>query len=121
MPATPTDLYRARNRSGVGPPRVGADVFPDANGTVGPEQPPLPRGPSLFADLSQMGVRGHWYTLPGGTELPEELGVTADGVDVNPSSPNPPSHHTVYPTVRLAVDRFTELFLGLPWHYGGKL
>jgi hypothetical protein len=52
--------------------------------------------------------------------LPAGLGVVADGVDVNPASPLLATHHTIYPTVRMPVDQFVELFLKLPWQYAGS-
>ena len=51
---------------------------------------------------------------------PSRVRVIADGVDVNPSSPYPESHYTIYPSERMPGDRFTEMYNGLPWIYGGK-
>jgi hypothetical protein len=122
----PVDLYAFGNRSGPRPPRPGdgvreRDLVPDASGHIGPESPPFPRGASTFADLEQARqlLRGHFHRLAAGTPLPEGLGVVADGRDANARSENPPSHHTIYPTLRMPVARFLELFLGLPWAYEG--
>ena len=87
---------------------------------IGPESPPLPRGPSTFADPAKAPVSGHWHRLPQGTPLPEGLAVIADGLDVEPHSLNPESHHTIYPTKRMHVDEFIKLFVGLPWQHGGR-
>ena len=46
--------------------------------------------------------------------------MIADGLDVEPHSLNPESHHTIYPTKRMHVDEFIKLFVGLPWQHGGR-
>jgi hypothetical protein len=96
------------------------DVFPDSSGMIGPESPPLPRGASTFGDVGQAPVTGHWHTLLQGTLLPEGLGVVADGVAVLSGSPHSPTHYTIYPAVAMPVDQFINLFLHLPWQYGGN-
>jgi len=40
--------------------------------------------------------------------------------DVIPSSTNPPTHYTIYPTVSMPYDDFSKAFTGLPWSYAGK-
>ena len=121
MADTPTDLYAFGPRGrGPRPPRPGIDLFADPAGMVGPEYPPAPRGASTFGDLARCPLHGHYHTLPAGTPLPEGLAVIADGVDVDPASPHGPTHHTVYPAVRMSFERFVELYQGLPWKYGGK-
>jgi hypothetical protein len=52
--------------------------------------------------------------------LPEGVNVVADGVNVNPVSPNPPTHHTIFPTAKMLFDKFVEIFKNLPWEYAGK-
>jgi len=96
------------------------DIFPDAAGMVGPESPPLPRGASTFADVAVCSLHGGFHLLPQGTELPDGLAVIADGVDMDRNSPRSPTHHTLYPTVRMPVERFVELVLKLPWQYAGR-
>jgi hypothetical protein len=92
-----------------------------AKGTISPQTPPLPDGGSTFADPRQSGLTGHYFILPQGTELPEELGVAADGIDVNPDGPHPPTHHTIFPKVAMGVDEFLALLRSLLWQYRGKL
>jgi RHS repeat-associated protein len=116
----PTDLSAFGNKNAPRAPRAGKDVFPDADGNVGPEAPPLPKGASTFSDPNQAPLTGHHHTLPAGTQLPEGLGVVADGNGVVPNSPHPAGHHTIYPTVSMPYDSFVNLFNGLPWQYGGK-
>ncbi len=120
MATTPADLYAFGNRSGPRPPRLGIDIAPDAAGMVGPESPPLPRGMSTFADLAHAPVKGHCYILPRGTQLPPGIGAIADGVDVEPKSKHRPTHHTLYPVMRMPADQFLALVLSLPWRYVGK-
>lgn len=120
MAKTPVDLFAFGNRSGPKRPRTGIDVFPDAAGMVGPEQPPLPRGFSSFADIAQALLNGHYHVLPKGTELPAGVAVVADGVDVEPSSPHAPTHYTLYPAVRMLTNQFVDTILFLPWKYVGR-
>jgi hypothetical protein len=65
-------------------------------------------------------LSGHYHRLPAATPLPQGLGVIADGADVDPTSLHQTAHHTLYPTVRIHVDDFIRLFMGLPWQYAGK-
>jgi hypothetical protein len=120
MPVTPIDLYAFGNRRGPRPPRLNVDLFPDSAGMVGPESPPFPSGASTFADIRQAPVGGHYFKLPRGTVIPAEIDIVADGVDVDLNSRHPPTHHTIYPFVRMHIDRFLELFLNLPWQYVGR-
>lgn len=120
MTVTPTDLYAFGNRSGPRRPQVNKDLFPDAAGRIGPETSPPRQGMSTFAQPLQTSLTGHYHRLSAGTPLPEELGVVADGVDVDQASPYPATHHTIYPAVQMPADRFVQLYLSLPWQYGGK-
>ena len=120
MKVTPTDLFAFGNTAGPKRPKIGRDVLPDAAGMIGPEQPPLPRGSSSFGDVTYAPLKGHYWRLPAGTALPEGLEVVADGREVNRQSTHEPTHHTIYPTVRVQVDQFVQAFLGLPWQYGGR-
>jgi hypothetical protein len=121
MATTPVDLYVFGNRSGPKRPRTGIDVFPDAAGMVGPEYPPLPRGASTFADVAKVTLSGYYHVLSRGAELPPGVAVVADGVDVDSKNPHPPTHHTLYPTIRMPVDTFIDLIVNLPWQYVGKI
>jgi hypothetical protein len=114
------DLYAFGNRTGPRPPRVGVDVVPDANGMLAPQTLSDKMGASTFADPSQAPLNGHYHRLPAGTELPSGLDVLADGLDVTPRSRHPASHHTIFNTVEMTVDRYIDLFRNLPWEYGGK-
>jgi len=116
----PEDLSAFGNKSAPRAPRGGKDIFPDSVGDVGPELPPLPNGASTFGDPNLAPLSGHYHTVPKGTILPEGLGVLPDGKDVIPNSPHGPTHHTIFPTEKMHVDRFIELFMNLPWRYGGK-
>lgn len=117
---TPVELYAFGDRNGPRRPRPNKDLFPDPTGMIGPESGPPWHGASTFADLVRVPLTGHYHRLPQGTALPDGLGVVADGADVDPASPLLATHHTVYPTTRMHVDRFVELFLNLPWEYAGS-
>ena len=121
MAITPTDLYAFGPRDqGPRAPRRGIDLFPDAAGEIGPEQPPDVQGASTFGDPARCPLHGHYFVLPEGTDLPEDLAVIADGSDVDPNSPHGPTHHTIYPAAKMPYERFVERFRGLPWRYAGK-
>lgn len=116
-----TDLYAFGGKTvGPRPPRVGTDVFPDADGMLLPQTPPFPNGASTFADPGKASLTGPYHRLPAGSELPPGLDVVADGLDVNLASPHLETHHTIFNTVEMAVDRFFDLFANLPWQYGGR-
>jgi hypothetical protein len=117
---TPVELYAFGNRNGPRRPRPNKDVFPDSAGIIGPESGPPWHGASTFADLGRVPLTGPYHRLPQDTPLPEGLGVVADGVNVDPASPLLATHHTIYPTVRMHVDQFVELFLKLPWQHAGS-
>jgi hypothetical protein len=118
---TPVDLFAFGSRKGPRPLRFGRegkiDLEPDAEGMVGPEEPPLPAGASTFADPHQTTLTGHYHRLPKGTVLPAGLGVIADGPEDHPESVNQPTHYTIYPTRRMSKEEFNDFFLGLPWVY----
>ena len=118
---TPTDLYTFGNATvprGARP--INDFVVADGSCIIGPEAPPLPAGASSFADISNAPLKGHYYRLPAGTELPEGISVIADGVDVLPTSTRAPTHFTFYPTNETTTDLFNQLFKSLPWEYKGK-
>lgn len=114
------DLAAFGNQAGPRPARAGKDMFPDQTGMISPGQLPLPHGASTFSEVAQAPLTGHYHILPEGTQLPEGLGVVADGSDIMPGSPRPPGHHTIYPTRLMSMDEFNQLYQNLPWQYGGK-
>src|SRR4051794_35803030 len=120
MQLTTTNLYVFGSSGRPRLPRLNRDVYPDAAGMIGPEIASPWHGASTFASLSGIPLTGHYHKLPAGTPLPAELGVVADGIDVDPASSLLPTHHTIYPTVRLHIDEFMRLFLSLPWEYVGQ-
>jgi hypothetical protein len=67
--------------------------FGVTNGTdaVGPYAPTGPLdevgGASTYIDAESSGLNGHYYGIPADTELPEGLGVQADGQDVGGTAP----------------------------------
>jgi hypothetical protein len=81
---------------------------------------PSPDGKSLWRDVSEVQLTGHYWRLRTGTVLPPGLAVVADGLDVLQSSKYDPGHHTLYNTEIMSVEIFTRLLAELPWEYGGK-
>jgi hypothetical protein len=112
---TPVDLYAFGSTAGPRAPRIGIDIKEVVPGQVGPEKSSLPDGASTFEDPQLAPLTGHYHRLPRGTPLPEGIQVVADGRDVHPGSEREPSHHTIYPAIRMPSERFTALFSGLPW------
>lgn len=119
---TPVDLYAfgSQVEGRPRPPRPVKDLIEVAPRQVGPESPPFPSGASTFADPQQAPLSGHYYRLPRGTPLPEGIRVVPDGRDVCTDSPHEPSHHTIYAVNPMTLERFIDLFLGLPWEYVEK-
>jgi hypothetical protein len=121
MAKTPTDLRAFGSKTG-GPrlSRPNIDVFPNADGMIGPDEAESGNGASTFADVNKAELTGHYYKLPAGTVLPEDLDVVADGSDVRPGSIHPPTHHTIFPCRRMSVAQFVEKLRNLPWQYEGN-
>ncbi len=65
-------------------------------------------------------MTGHYWSLTASIILPLGIGIVADGRDVNPSSEHGPTHHTIYPTVPMSLDRFNDLMRTMPWRYAGN-
>jgi hypothetical protein len=90
---------------------------------VGPYSPTSPTdaipGASTFTDPKAAPLTGQYHVLPEGTELPDGLGVHADGEDVGGNAPY--GHRTIYPTAPMTFSQFQELFNGLPWQWVGKV
>lgn len=115
----PTDLHGFGNSTVPRPPRPRDFEVEDSSSMLHPEDAEFRHGASTFDDPSGKPVKGHYHVLPRGTELPEGLGVMADGVDVG--GPMSAGHHTIYPTRPMSLDEFQQLYSGLPWEYGGKV
>lgn len=113
---TPTDLYAFGNSTEPRKARARQDFgVADEESEVGPEAPPFPKGASTFADVNRAPLTGHYHKLPRGTGLPNGLGVVADGGVVHAEG-----HHTIFPTIRMRVRQFNDLFTGLPWEHQGR-
>ena len=118
---TPEDIYSFGSKSGPRGARPQQDFgVNDSNSTVGPEKNSLPKGASNVNNPDNAPLSGPYHRLPKGTALPKGLGIKADGSDVNPNSPHVPGHYTIYPSRKMTVEQFNELYKGLPWQYGGK-
>ena len=118
---TPKDLYAFGNSTSPRGARPVQDFdVEDFSNFVGPETPPMPHGASSFDNIDNVPLKGHYHTLPEGTELPEGLGVIADGSDVLENSLRGVGHHSFFPIKSMTVEEFNNLFKSLPWKYGGK-
>jgi RHS repeat-associated protein len=116
---SPVDLHAFGNRTAPRDPRPDPDME-IVDGQFVAQAPPLPRGASTFGDPQQAPLSGQYHRLPAGTELPDGFAVVADGSDVVPNSPHPPTHHTIYPTRDMPPDEFQQGFRDLPWEHAGK-
>jgi Tse2 ADP-ribosyltransferase toxins len=117
---TLVDLFAFGSKAKPREPRRDDDIYTDDEGNVGPEYPDSACGVSTFANIDRCTLKGHYFLLPAGTELPDDLDVVSDGVDVQPESKQPPTHHTIFPTRRMSWNHFVELIEMLPWQYAGK-
>jgi RHS repeat-associated protein len=72
----------------------------------------FPEGKSFYSDKDKAPLTGIWYRIPAGSTLPVGTQMIADGRDVNPRSPHPEGHHTLYPTVKMPYDVFNTLVVG---------
>ncbi|MBL6458663.1 DUF4123 domain-containing protein [Belnapia sp. T6] len=114
----PQDVYIGGNKTAPRPPRIkgvntkpnqNSDLIPDAEGNLEPGPPDgWPDGASSFADKNKLPSGFTPYKVPAGTELPEGLGIRADGKDVG--GPHGPTHHTIYPTRPMSAEEFLKKF-----------
>ena len=117
----PDDLYAFGKSSKPRNARAVKDFGVTENSdTVKAQTSPFPKGGSTVLDVNNSSFTGHYHKLPRGTVLPDGLGVIADGIDVNAQSTHGKGHHTIFPTVDMSVDNFTDLHQSLPWSHSGK-
>jgi RHS repeat-associated protein len=112
-------IFAFGNKTAPRAPRIGKDIHPDANGMVGPTNPP--EGASAFADVTKSGLTGpfHGITL-GDVWAADGLSAVADGRDVKVGSTNPETHYTIFPTRQMGAQEFIDKFLNLPWQLAGS-
>jgi hypothetical protein len=103
------------NRESPRPPRPGKDIEVK-DGMVHPTDPPT--GSSLFGDVNEAPLSGHYHQILKDTPLPKGTKITPDGCDVG--GPHRPTHHTFSPTETMPYEEFADKFKSLPWQYGGK-
>jgi hypothetical protein len=118
--SAPTDLHGFGNRSKPRDPRLGIDIDPNPDGSVGPEpkEPPWPDGASTFGDPEKAPLTGHYHRIVAGTRMATGLRVSADGSDIG--GPQPETHHTIFPSEQMPFQTFVDRFQGLGWAYAGK-
>ena len=112
-----TDLSAFGNLSGPRNPRPG-EVELGSDGIMVPQKPPEPLGASAFADPVGAPLTGQYHTIPKGTPMPAGTAVLRDGTDVG--GKHWPTHATIYPTVPMSLEEFTQKFRSLPWKHAGK-
>ena len=97
-------------------PRPNVDIKPDKDNYVGPTDPPT--GASCFGDVRFAPLTGHYHSVPKAS-VPSQPGlqIIADGRDVGGS--HAPTHHTIYPAVRMLFRTFVDNFQALPWKHAG--
>jgi hypothetical protein len=119
---TQVDLYVFGSADAPRAPRAGGDFnLAGEDHTIPAGVLPLPHGASAFSDpLVNEKPEGHYHLLPKGTLLPEGLAVVRDDATVVQGSPNPKTHHTVFPTTEMSFTEFCAKFVTLPWQYAGK-
>jgi hypothetical protein len=118
--AAPTDLHAFGSATKPRDPRLGKDIDPNPDGTVGPEpkDPPWPNGASTFGDVEKSGLTGHYHRIVAGTRMTAGLRVIADGRDAG--GPASETHHTIFPVEQMPFPTFVERFQGLGWSHAGK-
>jgi len=119
------DLFAFGRKEAPRLPRPEQDFHvPSAADPIGPYSPKAPTdnvpGASTFTDPQHPDVplSGQYHKLPAGYELPQGLGIHADGQDVGGTAPW--GHRTIYPTHRMTVQEFQKTWEGLPWDWAGK-
>jgi hypothetical protein len=118
--AAPRDLHAFGSTTKPRDPRLGKDIDPNPDGSVGPEpkEPPWPNGASTFGDVEQSGLTGHYHRIAAGTRMASGLRVIADGRDVG--GPASETHHTIFPVEQMPFPAFVDRFQGLGWAHAGK-
>ncbi len=116
----PTNLHAFGNRTKPRDPRLGTDLDPNPDGTVGPEPrtPPWLSGASTFGNPDKAPLTGPYHRLAGGSPMKEGIRVMADGSDVG--GPHLETHHTIFPARQMPFAEFVDKFQGLGWAYAGK-
>ncbi|MEV4315309.1 hypothetical protein [Actinocrispum sp. NPDC049592] len=117
---TREDLHAFGNKSQPKEVRLDRDLQVDSpDAIVGPYEPTSPtdevKGKSTFTDPNKAPLSGHYHVLSADAELPEGLGIHADGEDVGGHRPD--GHRTIYPTVAMTAAAFGALVADLPWEY----
>lgn len=114
--SAPVDLHAFGNTTKPRDPRRGVDIQPDGDDYVGPTNPPT--GASTFGDVDHAPLTGHYHQISRGTGLGGDLKVIADGSDVGGT--HPPTHHMIFPGVRMLFPDYVNKFQRLPWVYDGR-
>lgn len=114
---TPEDIFGFGNASGPKGGRPKDFGVADGSQNIGP----FPDGAGKYngaSTLTQDGIgrtslKGKYHKLPAGTQLPDDLGLYADGSDVGGTHAY--GHRTIYPKQAMSVDTFVNKVKALPW------
>ncbi|WP_432422939.1 RHS repeat-associated core domain-containing protein [Variovorax boronicumulans] len=120
----PTDLHAFGNATQPRAPRIAGynlkpgqkpDLAADAEGMVGPTRT---QGASTYGNPQKSPISGTYHQIPAGTNMPDGLGIEADGKDVGGAHGE--THHTICPIKRMPAEEFVKKYQTLPWTPGGK-
>ena len=103
------------NASGPRAPREGVDIFPDADGMIGPSYGPPHAGASLTGNPAGAGPTGQAHNIAADAPLPPGTAI------VPTPTLKDPTHHSFIPTERMRSIDFSNAFLSLPWAPGIKI
>jgi len=87
----PEDVYVFGNEEKAGDARPGKDFHVEDRNSMVPDQTsnlPLPNGKSVVNNPTETTLTGPYYKIPGGTQLPDGLGIVYDGRDKVPGGHN---------------------------------
>jgi hypothetical protein len=118
----PAALHAFGSKDKPRDPRLGVDLDPNPDGTVGPEPQPgndWPGGASTFGDPDKAPLTRHYHRIPSGTPMAGGLRVIRDDpIAGGPSKYE--THHTIFPVITMPFSEFVNKFQGLGWTYAGK-
>ncbi|WP_279323392.1 DUF4157 domain-containing protein [Actinomycetospora cinnamomea] len=112
------EVYAFGNTTKPAEVRTPKDIRTDADGYVASQEPFVPtlsvEGKSTFAKPWETRLTGWYYGVPKAVvPATDGLGIVADGLDVGGT--HLPTHHTIYPRVRMLFTAFRDKVAGLPW------
>ncbi|WP_436318191.1 hypothetical protein [Variovorax boronicumulans] len=80
--------------------------------------PTRTQGAPTYGNPQKSPISVAYYQIPAGTNMPDGLGIEADGKDVGGSHGE--THHTICPIKRMPAEEFVKKYQTLPWTPKGK-